>query len=241
MTSLALKENEGPSEPFKKLKTFTKNLDIEYLSYPIKIEFLTKNFYDNFRKNIQHIFINQQYNFELENLKLELVAAKSPIGRVTLAQDLVSKERFMIKSLHRWKLAKWDNDDLFHKLSLNISKYVSNDRLVELIRAFSTPSFLIIILKFYHYGTLFYHIRRLSRFSENVASYFFKEILELVLDYHSNSKVIIGLRSDHIFLDEKGKCRVNVFNGFKFNAFNIQKGKIHDEVSYLCKLNLFSS
>ena len=232
---MALNESDGPSVPFSKARKITDKLDIEKLNYPIKIEFLTENFYNTFSSSIQQIYLVEDELFDLETIKLNLVIAKNSYGRLTLGTNVVSQSKVVIKCFYKWKLAKWEDDDLFHKLALGITKFKQEDGIVELLRASTTPTFLLLVFKFYRYNSIYYHIRRMNKFSEETALYFLRLIVHTMLNFHKNNKILLGLRSDHVYIDDKGQPRIQIFNSFKFNAYNLQNDKISDEVSYYCK------
>ena len=82
---------------------------------------------------------------------------------------------------------------------------------MKLRYAFQSPYKLYLVVDYLPGGELFYHLRKIHRFEENVARFYAAEIL-LGLQYlHENNIVYRDLKPENILLDEKGHIRLTDF------------------------------
>ena len=154
---------------------------------------------------------------------------------MVLARDIKTKRNYAVKYLHKWKIAEWNQDDLFQKLSLRLSKFKDSIYTARLRYACATRAFLIIVTDFYKCGSLHFHIREKGMFPEEVVRVLSKKLLKEIEKYHKESKIILDLRSDNVFIDTLGNPQIQICTSSKFHAFNISNKKYESDISYICR------
>ncbi len=83
--------------------------------------------------------------------------------------------------------------------------------IVQLHWTFQTRSHLYFVLEFCSGGELFYHLQKRGRFTDDVAKFYFAEVL-LGLEYLHNRNIIYrDLKLENILLDEEGHVRLTDF------------------------------
>lgn len=229
---LAVKERDVGGQPLEKLRKIEHK--VESISYPIKFEIFTFNFFEREHQFTQTIFSDTSCRLALKDLTYKKVINKSRYGRVVVARDIKTKRNYAVKYLHKWKISEWNQDDLFQKLSLRLSKFKDSIYTARLRYACTTRAFLIIVTDFYKGGSLHFHIREKGMFSEEVVRVLSKKILKEIEKYHKDNKIVLDLRSDNVFLDSLGNPQIQVCTSSKFHAYNITNKKFESDISYIC-------
>ena len=125
---------------------------------------------------------------------------------------------------------------MFQKLSLKISKFKDSSYTARLRFACTSRAFLMVVTDFYKYGSLNFHIRQQGPFNEEILRVIGKKLLKEIEKYHKERRIVLDMRSDNVFIDDNGHPRIQLYTSSKFHAYNIAKGKIETDITYLCKL-----
>lgn len=92
-----------------------------------------------------------------------------------------------------------------------ILETAQSEFLVRLRYAFQSPHKLYLVVDYMPGGELFYHLRKIHRFKEEVAKFYAAEIL-LGLQYmHENNIIYRDLKPENILLDPKGHIKLTDF------------------------------
>ncbi|XBW38138.1 hypothetical protein QEN19_003734 [Hanseniaspora menglaensis] len=86
----------------------------------------------------------------------------------------------------------------------NILKQIEHPNIVKLFYSFHDMDQLYLILQFIPGGELFYHLNKLSKFSETVASFYTLEISLAIKFLHEKGIVYRDLKPENCLLNEKG-------------------------------------
>ncbi len=167
-------------------------------------------------------------------MKVLKVISKTDYGRVILAKHKSANYNYAIKYLYKWKLCKWTHDDDFQKLALSISKYKKIKGIAELCYAGTARNFLFIANEFYKYGSLFHHIRLRRGIDEETARTLTYHLVNTIIDYHKDRRLILYLQTDHVFINDDGIPVIQNYNSQKFNANIRLKNILKGDLTYFC-------
>jgi serine/threonine protein kinase len=186
------------------------------------------NYYSSFKKipsdaknefgvNRFNEFLTQnESNFKLEDFeKIELLGCGF-YGKVYLVKHTKSAKLYALKYLKKSKLVGFK--DLEHLgYEQRILSVVDHPFIVKLIALFQDDKKIYILTDYYSGGELFHHLRKLGTFHQELAKFYFAQIL-LSIEFLHNKKIIYrDLKPENILLDSDGYIKLADFGLAKNN------------------------
>jgi serum/glucocorticoid-regulated kinase 2 len=131
------------------------------------------------------------------------VLGRGSFGKVMLVQKKDTEGIFAMKILKKKHLI--DKHQVEHtKAERKILMSLQHPFLMQLRWAFQTDAKLYFILDFYKGGELFFHLKKMKRFSEEQARFFVSEVGLALGHLHSLDIIYRDLKPENILLDENG-------------------------------------
>ncbi|KRX16432.1 cAMP-dependent protein kinase catalytic subunit alpha [Trichinella nelsoni] len=146
-----------------------------------------------------------------ERFRIISTLGKVNYGTVVLAEEKETKKRYAIKIIKKrhLMLSSLGFKQVFsEKKILQMAQFPF---IVDFYGSFKSNSNLFLMLEFVQGGDLFTHLRKMNRFSENVAKFFAIQIV-LALEYlHKLDIIYRDLKPENILLDQHGYCKLADF------------------------------
>lgn len=122
---------------------------------------------------------------------------------------------YAIKILNKKRLE--ESDQLEHiKTERAVLQYVEHPFIVRLVYAFQTTEKLYMVMDFINGGELFFHLKKLKRFPEDLVKLYAAELF-LSLDHlHRHNVVFRDLKPENVLMDRDGHVMLTDFGLAKF-------------------------
>jgi len=148
------------------------------------------------------------------------VVGKGAFGKVMLVQKKSGKranEVFAMKVLKKSLVA--EKGQIEHtKIEFRIFCSIRHPFICRLRYAFQNEEKLYLVTDYYCGGSLFYHLRKAPRFSEEVARFYMSEILLAIDHLHSNDIIYRDLKLENVIMDKEGHIAITDFGLSKMHA-----------------------
>jgi serum/glucocorticoid-regulated kinase 2 len=130
---------------------------------------------------------------------------KGYFGRVFLVEKKESKELYALKVISKLDIIK---RNFFENLKSekNIMQTIRNPFVVNYDYCFASPSYVFFAMKFKQGGELYFHLRKMTRFSESMTKFYACQILQGLAYLHSKNIVYRDMKPENILLDERGNA-----------------------------------
>ncbi|CAD8112107.1 unnamed protein product [Paramecium sonneborni] len=152
----------------------------------------------------------QTQKVNIDSFRLLKVLGKGSFGKVMLVQYKSNSKFYAMKVLQK-KNIKNERQKRHTETERIILATCSSIFLVRLRYAFQSQYKLYLVVDYMPGGELFYHLRKVGRFKEEVARFYAAEIL-LGLQYlHENHIIYRDLKPENILLDENGHIKLTDF------------------------------
>ncbi|EQC35648.1 AGC protein kinase [Saprolegnia diclina VS20] len=139
----------------------------------------------------------------LDDFELLKVIGKGSYGKVTLVRKKDSKKLYAMKTLSKPNV-KRRNQVEHTRTERRVLGLTKHPYIVHLHYAFQTAQKLYFVIDYCPGGELFFHLSRMERFSESMASFYAAEIV-LALDHlHQLGVVYRDLKPENILFDATG-------------------------------------
>lgn len=130
MAAYAVKEKQKTEEEFKRLEGVSHQKEI-YKS-KIKFEMFTEAFVKHFKTFpeiyctwLEPVTPQVRGEFAIGNIVPQSVIYASKVGRIVLVQNKLSKNKMVIKSMYRWRLVAFNEDEKLLKVIYKFSRFVA--------------------------------------------------------------------------------------------------------------------
>ena len=145
--------------------------------------------------NVSEIHQNEFVASELEPLS---VLYSSKVGRVVLVQNKKSKMRYAFKYIYKWKLVKFSEDEKLLKVVYSLGRLVgyshqkNRENLVKYYAVQECSTLVVVVMQFYTYGNLLYHMRKLKTLREITCKKLLSPIVAALDGLHADKKICLS-------------------------------------------------
>lgn len=144
-----------------------------------------------------------------EFYRIGRVLGKGAFGKVSLAMHKLSEQLVAIKSMSRETLQCEADQRRRTKLEMGILKQCSHPNVVRLFDTFETTKHICFVIELCSGGDLFLYIKKRRRLKEDVARFFFKQLVEGLAYIHNARKVVHrDIKLENILLDASGNVKI---------------------------------
>lgn len=130
---------------------------------------------------------------------------KGYFGRVFLVQKKDNDQLYALKVIPKIDIIKKNSFDNL-KNEKRILMSVNHPFVVNLEYFFISPSYVFFAMKFKQGGELYHHLKKLGRFSEEVARFYACQVLSGLEYLHSKKILYRDMKPENILLDADGNC-----------------------------------
>jgi serine/threonine protein kinase len=176
-----------------------------------------------------HKFCSLNFKMTVDNFTFLKVLGKGSFGKVYLVRPngAPKSELYAMKVLRKSEVVK--KQQINHtQQERQIMAVVSHPYLLSLRCAFQTDTKLYMITDYCPGGELFFHLKKMHRFTEGMMRYYCAQLVLALRHLHSHSIVYRDLKPENILLDRYGNCKLTDFGLSKMNH------KERDPMSTFC-------
>lgn len=149
----------------------------------------------------------------IDDFDLMKVVGRGAFGKVLLVRKKEGKNAghiYAMKILVKSHIIK--NDQIENtKAEQHILKEINHPYVVRLRYAFQNPEKLYLIMDYYPGGSMFYHLRKSKRFSEERTRLYMAQLLTALMHLHSKQIAYRDLKLENILMDPKGNIALTDF------------------------------
>ncbi|CXJ28669.1 rac-beta serine/threonine protein kinase, putative [Plasmodium berghei] len=145
-----------------------------------------------------------------DNFNFLKVIGKGSYGKVLLVKHTQSNKLYAMKILKKDNIIS-QNQFEHTKVEKNILKCVSHPFIVKMYYSFQTSKKLYFILEYCPGGELFFHLSKLTKFTENIARFYISEIIIALQYLHKLNIIYRDLKPENVLLDKNGHIRLTDF------------------------------
>lgn len=139
--------------------------------------------------------------------KIGKCIGRGAFGKVNLAVQKVTQSLVAIKSINKQYL----NDESSRKKVMQevyILKKIRHCHVVQFFETFETEKYILMVMELCGGGDLLNYVRKRRRLKEDLAKYFFKQIVEGLNYIHQKNIVHRDIKLDNILLDHLGNVKI---------------------------------
>ena len=138
------------------------------------------------------------------------ILGKGHFAKVFLAEKTDTKKLYAVKVINKMDIIK---RNFFENLKSekSIMQTIRSPFLVNLEYCFSSPSRVYFAMDFKQGGELYHHLRKQTRFSEEIVKFYACQILTGLVHLHSMNMIYRDMKPENILLDEKGNACISDF------------------------------
>jgi serine/threonine protein kinase len=144
---------------------------------------------------------------KIDFYKIGKCIGRGAFGKVNLAVHKVTQSLVAIKSINKQYL----NDESSRKKVMQevyILKKIRHCNVVHFFETFETDKYILLVMELCGGGDLLNYVRKRRRLKEDLAKYFFKQIIEALHYIHQKNIVHRDIKLDNILLDSDGNVKV---------------------------------
>lgn len=144
-----------------------------------------------------------------EFYRIGRVLGKGAFGKVNFAMHKLSEQLVAIKSMSKETLQSEEDLRRRTKLEMGILQQSNHPNVVRLFDTFETEKHICFVMELCSGGDLFSYIKKRRRLKEEVARFFFRQIVE-GLAYIHNVKLVVhrDIKLENILLDATGQVKI---------------------------------
>ncbi|KAA6391848.1 MAG: putative CBL-interacting protein kinase 8, partial [Streblomastix strix] len=131
-------------------------------------------------------------------------------GKVKQAKNIVTGEVVAMKILDKDRILRNHMADQL-KMEISMMKKLRHDNIVQLIEVLTSKTKVFIVLELASGGELFQKIANATRFNEDTARLYFRQLVRGVEFCHSLGICHRDLKPENLLLDEKGTLKISDF------------------------------
>lgn len=146
------------------------------------------------------------------------VLGRGSFGKVYLVRPLKApmSEVYAMKVLRKSEVTKRHQVD--HTMAeRRIMAEMNHPYILSLRYAFQTPQKLYMITDYCSGGELFFHLKRMRRFTEDMVKFYGSQISLAIDHLHSKNIIYRDLKPENVLLDSFGNCKLTDFGLSKIN------------------------
>lgn len=144
-----------------------------------------------------------------EFYRIGRVLGKGAFGKVSLAMHKLAEQLVAIKSMSKETLQHEEDQRRRTKLEMGILKQCNHPNVVRLFDTFETTKHICFVIELCSGGDLFTYIKKRRRLKEDVARFFFKQLIEGLAYIHNAKKVVHrDIKLENILLDATGNVKI---------------------------------
>ncbi|CAG9317886.1 unnamed protein product [Blepharisma stoltei] len=153
----------------------------------------------------------------VRSFKVEKVLGKGSFGKVMLVTKKDTGKLYAMKLISKQRL--FDAKKKAHaQTEREVLSQVKSPFVVKLHFAFQNYQKLYLVLDFMQGGELFFHLRKLNKFTEEIARFYAAEVLLALEDLHDKGFIYRDLKPENVFLDADGHIKLGDFNLAKISS-----------------------
>lgn len=135
---------------------------------------------------------------------------RGAFGKVSLGMHKVTNQLVAIKSINKEFLEEERSRRKVAK-EVAILKKLQHENIINLYETFETEKHFLLVTELCPGGDLLNYVRRRRKLTEDVAKYFFKQLVEACIYCHKKGVVHRDIKLDNILLDHKGNLKLGDF------------------------------
>jgi len=162
---------------------------------------ITKAIKENFKEN------SDCHNTTKEFYKIGKWIGKGAFGKVNLAVQKLTQSLVAIKSINKQYLMD-DNSRKKVMQEVYILKKIRHHNVVHFYETFETDKYILMVMELCGGGDLLNYVRKRRRLKEDLAKYFFRQIIEALNYIHHKNIVHRDIKLDNILLDHHGNVKI---------------------------------
>jgi tRNA A-37 threonylcarbamoyl transferase component Bud32 len=135
---------------------------------------------------------------------------RGAFGKVSLGMHKITNQLVAIKSINKEFLEEERSRRKVAK-EVSILKKLQHPNIINLYETFETEKHFLLVTELCPGGDLLNYVRRRRKLTEDVAKYFFKQLVEACIYCHKKGVVHRDIKLDNILLDQKGFLKLGDF------------------------------
>ncbi|EQC32389.1 AGC/AKT protein kinase [Saprolegnia diclina VS20] len=149
----------------------------------------------------------------IDDFDLMKVVGRGAFGKVMLVRKKAGKNGGAIYAMKILKKAHIIQNDQVEntKAEQHILKEINHPYVVRLRYAFQNPEKLYLIMDYYPGGSLYYHLRKSKKFSEDRTRLYMAQLLTAIMHLHSKDIAYRDLKLENILMDAHGHIALTDF------------------------------
>lgn len=166
-----------------------------------QIHKITKRVIENFKKN------GECPATTIDLYKIGKCIGRGAFGKVNLAVQKLTQTLVAVKSINKQYL----NDESSRRKVMQevyILKKIRHCNVVQFFETFETDKYILLVMELCGGGDLLNYVRKRRRLKEDLAKYFFKQIIEALNYIHKKNIAHRDIKLDNILLDHLGNVKV---------------------------------
>ncbi|KAL4465052.1 hypothetical protein ABPG72_012235 [Tetrahymena utriculariae] len=128
-------------------------------------------------------------------------------GTVRLAIDKSDGQKYAIKMMHKSTIFQYCTIDNL-KREIKIQKRMNHPNICKLYHYFEDKQYVYLVLEYAEQGSLFHNLRKVKKFSEELAFRFFYQTCLGIDHLHKNSIIHRDLKPENLLIDGKGDIKL---------------------------------
>ncbi|KAG0171243.1 camp-dependent protein kinase catalytic subunit [Apophysomyces sp. BC1034] len=182
---------------------------------------------DRERSPVPPVSVKNKCSIELklQDFRLQRTLGTGSFGRVHLAQSKYNDRYYAVKVLKKSEIVRMKQVE-HTRNERSVLMSIEHPFIVNLWATFTDCSHIYMVMDFVPGGELFSYLRRVKRFSDDVARFYSAEVLLALIYLHKNCIVYRDLKPENLLLDTTGHIKITDFGFAK---------RLPDDITYtLC-------
>lgn len=156
-------------------------------------------------KNTEVILTTDDQKINENSFEMLRTLGKGYFGKVFLVEKKDNNKLYAIKVIKKLDIIKRNFFDNL-KSEKAIMEKVDNPFVVKMEYCFTSPTYIFFAMQFKQGGELYHHLRKKTRFPEDIAKFYACQILSGLVYLHSLNIMYRDMKPENILLDENGNA-----------------------------------